>query len=116
VRFAVRIDTDSTRVEGYFEETKLSRIRVGDTAVIRIMGQQAALRGTVTTIAGGIADQARTSSAGLLANINPTFTWVRLAQRVPVIIALAHLPSAANLVVGLTATVCIQPRVAHPES
>jgi RND family efflux transporter MFP subunit len=110
------IDTDSIRVEGYFEETKLSRIRVGDTAVIHIMGQQDALQGKVASIAGGIADQERTSSTGLLANINPTFTWVRLAQRVPVLIALAHVPSAANLVVGLTATVYIQPRAAHPES
>jgi RND family efflux transporter MFP subunit len=110
------IDTDSIRVEGYFEETKLSRIRVGDSAVIHIMGQQDALEGKVTSIAGGIADQERTSSAGLLANINPTFTWVQLAQRVPVLIALAHVPSAANLVVGLTATVYIQPRAARPES
>jgi RND family efflux transporter MFP subunit len=110
------IDTDSIRVEGYFEETKLSRIRVGDSAVIHIMGQHDTLEGKVTSIAGGIADQERTSSAGLLANINPTFTWVQLAQRVPVLIALAHVPSASNLVVGLTATVYIQPRYTRPES
>ncbi len=81
------VDTDSLRVEGYFEETKLSRIKVGNPVSIRLMGQSAVLAGHVESIAAGIEDRERTVGNGLLANINPTFNWVRLAQRVPVRIA-----------------------------
>lgn len=99
------INTDSLRVEGYFEETKISRIRVGDSATIHLMGRPGVLQGRVESIAGGIEDRERT--AGALANINPTFTWVRLAQRIPVRIALDELPPDLKLVVGQTATVQI---------
>ncbi|WP_454685359.1 efflux RND transporter periplasmic adaptor subunit [Ancylobacter moscoviensis] len=101
------INTDTLRVEGYFEETKLSRIRLGDPATIKLMGQPVDLHGNVESIAAGIEDRERSDGAGLLANINPTFTWVRLAQRVPVRIKLDALPSDVRLVVGLTATVQI---------
>lgn len=102
------VDTDSLRVEGYFEETKLARIRVGAPVTIRLMGQPAALEGHVESIAAGIEDRERTVGNGLLANINPTFNWVRLAQRVPVRIALDHVPDDARLVAGLTATVMVR--------
>lgn len=101
------VDTDSLRVEGYFEETKLARIKVGDPVLIRLMGQPAALAGHVESIAAGIEDRERTVGNGLLANINPTFNWVRLAQRVPVRIAFDHVPDDAQLVAGLTATVAV---------
>lgn len=101
------INTDTLRVEGYFEETKLSRIRLGDPATIKLMGQSVDLHGNVESIAAGIEDRERSDGAGLLANINPTFTWVRLAQRVPVRIKLDALPPDVRLVVGLTATVQI---------
>lgn len=102
------INTDTLRVEGYFEETKLSRIRLGDPATIKLMGQPVDLHGNVESIAAGIEDRERSDGAGLLANINPTFTWVRLAQRVPVRIKLDALPPDVRLVVGLTATVQIE--------
>ncbi|MDQ0305015.1 HlyD family secretion protein [Ancylobacter polymorphus] len=102
------VDTDSLRIEGYFEETKLARIRVGASVTIRLMGQPAALDGHVESIAAGIEDRERTVGNGLLANINPTFNWVRLAQRVPVRIALDHVPDGIALVAGLTATVSIK--------
>jgi RND family efflux transporter MFP subunit len=104
------INTDSLHVEGYFEETKLPRIRVGDRATVRLMGQQDVLHGTVASVAGGIEDQERTAGASLLANVNPTFTWVRLAQRVPVRIKLDKMPEDASLVVGQTATVEVSPQ------
>lgn len=103
------VDTDSLRVEGYFEETKLSRIRVGDSAAIHLMGQGGTLQGHVESIATGIEDRERTSGTGLLANINPTFSWVRLAQRVPVRISLDHVPQGVALIAGLTATVTVKP-------
>ncbi|MFG1279538.1 efflux RND transporter periplasmic adaptor subunit [Xanthobacter autotrophicus] len=102
------VDTDSLRVEGYFEETKLPRIHVGAPVTIRLMGEPTLLKGRVQSIAAAIEDRERTLSSGLLANINPTFNWVRLAQRVPVRIALEDVPPDIRLVAGLTATVEIE--------
>lgn len=101
------INTDSTRVEGYFEETKIPNIQIEDPAMIHMMGQPKAFYGTVDSIAGGIEDRERTEGAGLLANINPTFTWVRLAQRVPVRIKRKEPAAETRLIVGQTATVQI---------
>jgi len=98
------IDGDSLRVEGYFEETKLPRIHVGDAVSIHLMGQTEKLAGHVESIANGIEDRERTSGS-LLANITPNFSWVRLAQRVPVRIALDKVPEGTKLIAGLTATV-----------
>jgi multidrug resistance efflux pump len=101
------IDSDSFRVEGYFEETKLPRIKIGDPARVYLVGESAVIEGHVESIAGGIADRERQGSADLLANVNPTFSWVRLAQRVPVRIALDHVPADVRLVTGRTATVVV---------
>lgn len=103
------VDTDSLRVEGYFEETKLSRIHIGDPVRIKLMGRPGTIEGHVDSIAAGIEDRERTAGSGLLANINPTFTWVRLAQRIPVRIALNDLPENTQLVAGMTATVAVTP-------
>jgi multidrug resistance efflux pump len=98
------LDSDTLHVEGYFEETKLQRIHLGDAVNIRLLGSHHALRGTVESVAAGIEDRDRSNGATLLANVNPTFNWVRLAQRVPVRIALD--PAArSGLVAGATATV-----------
>jgi multidrug resistance efflux pump len=103
------IDSDSFHVEGYFEETKLPRIKIGDLARIYLVGESAVIEGHVESVAGGIADRERQGSADLLANVNPTFSWVRLAQRVPVRIALDHVPTGVRLVAGRTATVVVLP-------
>jgi multidrug resistance efflux pump len=99
------VDTDTLRVEGYFEETKLTRIHVGDSVRIRLMGDARPLTGHVETIAAGIEDRDRSEGTNLLADVNPTFNWVRLAQRVPVRIALDDIPDRALLVTGRSATV-----------
>lgn len=101
------IDSDSFYVDGYFEETKLPRIKIGDPARVYLVGESATIDGHVESIAGGIADRERQGSADLLANVNPTFSWVRLAQRVPVRIALDHVPADVRLVTGRTATVVV---------
>jgi multidrug resistance efflux pump len=101
------VDRDTLRVEGYFEETKLPRIHVGDKASIRLMGEDALLTGHVESVAGGIEDRERTAGANLLANVNPTFAWVRLAQRIPVRIKLDAVPDQTRLVSGRTATVSV---------
>jgi RND family efflux transporter MFP subunit len=102
------VDLASLRIEGYFEETKLPRIHPGDPVKVQLMGERQVLNGHVTSIAAGIADRERSDSADLLANVNPTFTWVRLAQRVPVRIKLDNVPAGIDLVLGRTATVSIE--------
>ena len=101
------VNTDSIYADGYFEETKLPVIQVGDKAVVHLMGVDADLRGTVESIAAGIEDRERGQSGNELANINPTFSWVRLAQRVPVRVRLDKAPADVRLIAGRTATVSI---------
>jgi multidrug resistance efflux pump len=101
------VDADSLHVDGYFEETKLDRVHVGDRAEVLLMGQSRPMFGRVESIAMGIADRERGLNGDLLANVNPTFNWVRLAQRIPVRIVLDEIPPDVHLIVGRTATVKI---------
>jgi multidrug resistance efflux pump len=101
------IDLDSIRIEAYLEETKLRHVEVGDQARIRLMGDEQDLSGHVESIAGGIADDQRSNSPNLLAAVNPTFTWVRLAQRIPVRVHVDRMPPGTRLILGRTATVSI---------
>jgi RND family efflux transporter MFP subunit len=101
------LDTDTIHVDGYFEETKLPLIRVGDRALVHIMGIKATLHGSVESIAAGIEDRERSASSTALANVNPTFSWVRLAQRIPVRIKLDPTTRDIRLIAGRTATVSI---------
>lgn len=103
------IDSSSFRVEGYFEETKLRHIQPGQVAEIQLMGADHLLKGKVGSIAAGIEDRDRSSGTNLLPNVNPTFSWVRLAQRIPVRIELDDV-SDPILVAGRTATVSLLTR------
>ncbi|MCW6508150.1 HlyD family secretion protein [Lichenifustis flavocetrariae] len=103
------VDSDTLHVEGYFEETKLPRIHIGDPVAVRLLGENHDLGGHVESIAGGIEDRERSSGENLLANVNPSFTWVRLAQRVPVRVKLDAAPDAIHFLPGRTATVIINP-------
>jgi RND family efflux transporter MFP subunit len=107
------VDDDSIRVEGYFEETKLPQIRIGQHARVLLMGDATPIEGHVDSIAAGISDTERSNTGNLLPNVNPTFTWVRLAQRIPVRIKLDRVPSGTRLIAGRTATVTIQPQAAR---
>jgi multidrug resistance efflux pump len=100
----------SLRVEGYFEETKLPIIHTGDPASIWLMGVRDEIHGHVESIAGGVEDRERSGGEAQLANVNPAFTWVRLAQRIPVRIATDKVPAGVRLIPGQTATVEIHPR------
>ncbi len=110
------VDSNSFHVVGYFEETRLPRIRVGARVDIRLMGGGPALSGRVQSISGGIVDREQQATGGLLANVNPTFNWVRLAQRIPVRIALDPVPQGVRLANGLTATVAIAETVPRPQT
>jgi multidrug resistance efflux pump len=99
------VNADSFWVDAYFEETQLASIREGDPAKVKLMGYSEVVRGTVAGTARGInVANARADEQGL-ATVNPIFTWVRLAQRVPVRIKIDHVPDGVRLVAGMTATV-----------
>ena len=104
------IDLQSIYVMGYFEETKIDHIHVGDVVKVHLMGDHNTITGHVDSLAGGIEDRELGASSNLLANVNPTFNWVRLAQRIPVRVALDKVPADTQLVVGRTATVEVLPR------
>jgi multidrug resistance efflux pump len=107
------VDADSFWVDGYFEETSLSRIHDGDPATVKLMGYSQLVRGHVGGVARGInIPNVQPDSAGL-ASVNPIFTWVRLAQRVPVRIHIDQVPDGVRLVAGMTGTVQIDP---HPRA
>jgi multidrug resistance efflux pump len=110
------VDAQSFYVEGYFEETKLPRIHLGDRVRVTPMGGGAVLEGAVDSVAAGIADRDRSTSANLLPSVNPTFNWVRLAQRVPVRVKLDTLPAGTRLVTGQTVTVQVLGASAAPET
>ena len=104
------VDADSFWVDGYFEETNLGSIREGDPASIKLMGYSQIVRGHVGSLARGInVANAQPNGQGL-ATVNPIFTWVRLAQRIPVRIRIDQVPDGVVLAAGMTATVQIDPR------
>jgi multidrug resistance efflux pump len=108
------VDADSFWVDGYFEETSLAPIRVGDSAQIKLMGHGQIVRGHVDSIARAInVANAQPNSQGV-ATVNPIFTWVRLAQRIPVRIHIDEVPPDVILSAGMTATVEIADRVRAP--
>ncbi len=102
------VDMNSFWVYGFFEETKLPHIRIGDPADMQLMTGQV-LKGHVESIARGIYDRDNPQSRELIADVNPTFNWVRLAQRVPVRIHLDQVPDDVLLAAGLTCTVIVNP-------
>jgi multidrug resistance efflux pump len=104
------VDADSFWVDAYFEETSLDRIRVGDPASVKLMGYKPIVRGHVGSIARAInVANAQPNGEGL-ATVNPIFTWVRLAQRIPVRIHIDEVPKGVTLAAGMTATVQVDPQ------
>ena len=101
------VDKDSFWVYGFFEETKLPHIRVGDKAELQMMSGEV-LKGHVESISHGIYDRDNPESRELVADVNPTFNWVRLAQRVPVRIHIDEIPEGFLLAAGTTCTVIVQ--------
>jgi multidrug resistance efflux pump len=104
------VDADSFWIDGYFEETNLGPIHEGDPATVKLMGYGELIRGHVGSIARAInVANAQPNGQGV-ANVNPIFTWVRLAQRIPVRIHIDHVPDGVVLSAGMTATVEVEPR------
>jgi multidrug resistance efflux pump len=101
------IDSDSYRVEGYFEETKIPVIQPGARVEIHLLSGGPALQGHVESISRGITDRDNANGPELLANVNPTFEWVRLAQRIPARIHIDSVPENVRISAGMTCTVIV---------
>jgi RND family efflux transporter MFP subunit len=102
------VDSDSFYVYAYFMETKLPAIQIGNEAQVRLMAGGTVLRGRVQGLSRAIANPT-TTRGGLLASVDPNFEWIRLAQRIPVRIALEKMPADLHLVAGMSATVVVRP-------
>lgn len=101
------VDSDSFYVYGYFQETKVPQIREGAPAQVELMAGSVVLNGSVEGLARAIANP--DDVAGLLARVDPQFSWIRLAQRLPVRIKLEAVPPHVRLTAGMSATVVIKP-------
>lgn len=102
------IAVETFRVYGFFKETQIARIRTGDKAMVRLMSYPGMpLDGEVESLGWGIAQRNGSTGIDLLPNVSPSFDWIRLAQRIPVIVRLGKLPEGVELRVGTTATVIV---------
>ncbi len=105
------VDANSFWIDGYFEETNLARIRVGDPVEVKLMGYGPIVHGHVDSIAREVNVANASPNEQGVATVNPIFTWVRLAQRIPVRVHIDQVPDGVVLVAGMTATVQInEPR------
>jgi multidrug resistance efflux pump len=101
------IDEKSYWIDAYFEETKLANVHVGDLVEATLLGYESPIRGEVESITGGISAANATSSTQGLPNVDPIFTWVRLAQRIPVRIKIDYVPQGVPFIAGMTCSVSV---------
>ena len=106
------VEAKSWWVYGYFEQTRLQKVRVGDPVTVTLLGERPALRGVVESIAPAVADRESQTGARLEANVRPTFNWVRLAARIPVRIRLEDIPPHLPIAAGMLCTVVVGTRSA----
>ena len=99
------IDENSYWIDAYFEETKLANIHVGDAAEATLLGYEVPIKGRIESITGGISAANATNGTQGLPNVDPIFTWVRLAQRIPVRIKIEQVPIDVPLIAGMTCSV-----------
>lgn len=101
------IDTSSYWVDGYFEETKVHDLDEGDLVRMDLMGYHDPLFGHVESITRGIASNNALVNKQGLPEVDPVYTWVRLAQRIPVRVKIDKIPDDLTLAAGMTATVTV---------
>ena len=102
------IEANSFYVEAFFRETFVGDIQIGDRAVVTLMGYpDTPLQGRVESIGWGIAQTNGSTGFQLLPSISPTFEWIRLAQRIPIVVYLDKLPDTVKLRAGTTASVLV---------
>ncbi len=110
------IDSDSYWVTGYFEETKMGSFQVGDPAKVDLMGYSQDILGHVDSITRGISTANAAVSTQGLPSVQAVYTWVRLAQRIPVRIKIDKVPDTITLSAGMTATVIVTPKQSERKS
>lgn len=103
------LDARSFWMTGYFEETKLQGIQPGAVARIRLMGYEGLIEGRVSSIGRGITDLNQQADAQGLPSVEPNFSWIRLAQRIPVRVEFERLPADLVLAAGMTGSVAVGP-------
>src|SRR2546430_3788124 len=101
------IDEHSYWIDAYFEETKIANIRVGEDVEATLLGYEMPIKGRIESITGGISAANAASSTQGLPNVDPVFTWVRLAQRIPVRIRVDQVPQGVPLIAGMTCSVSV---------
>jgi RND family efflux transporter MFP subunit len=102
------ISSETFYAVGYFEENKLLMMKQNDPVEMTVLGDDKVMRGHIESVARGITDRDANSGRELLADVNPTFNWVRLAQRVPVRIHIDEMPAGRILVAGTTCTIVVK--------
>jgi multidrug resistance efflux pump len=101
------IDEHSYWIDAYFEETKLTNVHVGDSVEAKLLGYEAPIKGKIESITGGISAPNAANAAQGLPNVDPIFTWVRLAQRIPVRVRIEQIPQGVPLIAGMTSSVSV---------
>ena len=101
------VDSSSFWVTGYFEETKLAGIAPGMKARIRLMGFEQPIEGHVVSIGRGVTDTNEKADQRGLPAVNPVFTWIRLAQRIPVRVQIDKVPHGISLSAGMSCSIAI---------
>jgi multidrug resistance efflux pump len=112
------VDTNSFWIAGYFKETQLPHIRVGQKATITMIGYESRpFQGIVRSIGWGVfvQDGSGSDSTGLLPSVSQTIDWVRLPQRFPVRIHVLG-QSPVPLRIGQTVSIAMTPEVESPET
>ena len=105
------VDKSSFWVFGFFREDEIFHIGVGDRAVVTLMAYpDIPIQAQVESIAWGITPPDGNPGPNLLPKVKPVFQWIRLAQRIPVRVALKDIPKDIKLRVGMSASVIIYPQ------
>ena len=110
------IDADLFWIYGYFEETQIRGIKPGDPARIKLMGYRQTLTGRVESITRGINESDSQIDRFGLPDVNPVFTWVRLAQRIPVRFGIESVPPGILLASGMTCSVSVGDAANPPDT
>jgi multidrug resistance efflux pump len=118
VQLMALVDTSSFWIAGYFKETQLPHIQVGQKAIVTVMGRENhPFEGVVRSVGWGVfvQDGSDSTSTALLPSVSQTIDWVRLPQRFPVRIQVLA-SSPVPLRIGQTVSVAMTSEVEPPET
>ena len=102
------IETNSFYVQAFFRETFVGDLQNGDRAVVTLMSYpDTPLEAHVDSVGWGIAQQNGSTGFEQLPSVKPTFEWIRLAQRIPVMVRIEKVPDNVKLRAGTTASVVV---------